>query len=322
MSRVYAVMSHWSERREVGNRFWLISISWAILHVGRSFAQLCMLPTTLYFFLRRGSERRASRTWLKRVGARRTGTFGVMLHIYTFAMTIVDRVLLFSGRNQELDIRAEGIEQLDAVLRSGRGCMLLGSHLGSFDVLRTFNRGAPQHQQLKVVMDRHQNSLITRLLESMDPWIARTVIDARQPGTHIVLQIAETLSAGGMVAMLADRSHRNEPVIEVPFLGQNAPFPAAPLTIAGVLDRPVFLVFGLYEGGRRYRLVFEPLPFSGPLDRRQKHAEVESRVAVYARRLEHYAKLYPYNWFNFYDFWHPGRPADPAGDAAHTRSGV
>jgi predicted LPLAT superfamily acyltransferase len=25
----------------------------------------------------------------------------------------------------------------------------------------------------------------------------------------------------------------------------------------------------------------------------------------YTRRLEYYAEIAPYNWFNFYDFWHP-----------------
>jgi predicted LPLAT superfamily acyltransferase len=23
----------------------------------------------------------------------------------------------------------------------------------------------------------------------------------------------------------------------------------------------------------------------------------------YVKRVEHYCKLHPYNWFNFYDFW-------------------
>jgi predicted LPLAT superfamily acyltransferase len=31
---------------------------------------------------------------------------------------------------------------------------------------------------------------------------------------------------------------------------------------------------------------------------------VEDAVRLYASRLEHYCRDAPYNWFNFYDFWH------------------
>ncbi|MEX0916028.1 MAG: lipid A biosynthesis acyltransferase, partial [Wenzhouxiangellaceae bacterium] len=62
-----------------------------------------------------------------------------------------------------------------------------------------------------------------------------------------------------------------------------------------------------YEGGRSYRLVFEPLERPGPhtTDRKQRRALLDQWLANYARRLEYYARHYPYNWFNFYDFWNP-----------------
>jgi len=315
-------MPKWRDRPEGGNRFWLLFIRWLILNVGRGFAQLCMWPTSLYFLLVRGDERRASRDWLDRVQAPRRGLFGVLLHIYTFAITIVDRVLLLAGRDRSLKVRAEGIDQLNEVLARGRGCLLLGSHLGSFEAIRVFSRQAPaEFRRLKVVMDRNQNSLMTRMLEAINPEIRDTVISARQPGPQIVLEAAEVMAQGGMVAMLADRTYRQEAAVEVDFLGQGAPFPVAPLAIAAALDVPVFLVFGIYEGKRRYRLVFDPLPSPGPLsrNRREKRAQLNQWVAAYAQRLEHYAKAYPYNWFNFYDFWNSDRPA--ADRAEHASSG-
>jgi len=101
-----------------------------------------------------------------------------------------------------------------------------------------------------------------------------------------------------------------------------------------VLHAPVVLAFGLYRGGNRYDLVFEA--FSGPIRiARQDRATVLGEMARrYAGRLEHHARSAPYNWFNFYDFWHvphtpdgassddqmqakarDGLPARPAGDA-------
>ncbi|TVQ29166.1 MAG: hypothetical protein EA370_15705 [Wenzhouxiangella sp.] len=301
-------MPSWRDRPEGGNRFWLALIRWVILNVGRGFAQFFMVPTALYFMLVRRVERRASKAWLERVQAPRRGYLGVLIHIYTFAITIVDRVLLLSGREDELEIHAEGEPELRATLLAGQGCMLLGSHLGSFEAVRAFREQAPpQCRHLKVVMDRDQNSLMTRMLEEINPGIRNTVIDARQSGPQIVLEAAETCAAGGMVAMLADRTFRDEASIEVPFMGEPVRLPVAPLAVAAALNAPVFLVFGLYEGNRRYRLIFERLPQPGqmPTNRREKRARLNQWVATYAQRLEHYARRYPYNWFNFYDFWNP-----------------
>lgn len=306
-------MTHWRERPEGGNRFWLALIRWIILNIGRGFARWAMFPTALYFFCVRGMERRASRAWLERIGAPRRGWAGVLVHIYTFAITIVDRVLLLAGREDELDIQAEGVDALVETLRQGQGCLLLGSHLGSFEAIRVFSRHAPPEcRQLKVVMDRDQNSLITRMLEEISPGIRETVIDARQPGPQIILQASELMQQGGMVAMLGDRVYRQETALEVPFAGDSARFPVAPLAFAAALDAPVFLVFGLYAGRGRYRLVFEALKRPGPrpAQRTARRAQLNQWVAAYAQRLEHYARLYPYNWFNFYDFWNSER-ADP-----------
>lgn len=306
-------MPHWRDRPEGGNRFWLALIRWIVLNIGRGFARLGMVPTSLYFFCVRGVERRASRAWLARIKAPRQGWLGVLMHIYTFAITIVDRVLLLAGREDQLDIQAEGVEDLVATLRQGQGCLLLGSHLGSFEAIRVFSRQAPPEcSELKVVMDRAQNSLITRMLEEISPDIRNTVIDARQPGPQIILQASEVLSAGGMVAMLADRIYRSEAALEVPFAGGTARFPVAPLAFAATLEAPVFLVFGLYAGRGRYRLVFERLERPGPRpdNRLARRDQLNQWVAAYAQRLEHYARLYPYNWFNFYDFWHSDRPDD------------
>lgn len=299
-------MVHWGERPEGGNRFWLTLIRWTILHVGRGFALVCLVPTTLYFFLVRGPERRASREWLARVDAPRQGWWGVMIHIYTFAVTIVDRVLLLSGRGDELDVRAEGVEHVHDELDRGHGCMLLGSHLGSFEAIRVFSRSAPpQYRKLKVVMDQQQNSLMTQMMEEISPGIRDTVINARQPGPAIVLEAGGVMEDGGMVAMLADRTWASEAAIEVSFLGGKARLPAAPLAIADTLEVPAVMVFGLYEGKGRYRLVFEPVPAppSRAATRSERRRLLNDRVQHYADRLAHYARQYPYNWFNFYDFW-------------------
>lgn len=314
-----AVPMHWRDRPEGGNRLWLLFIRWTILHAGRSVAWLCMFPTTLYFFLVRSDERRASKVWLTRVAAPQQGTLGTLRHIFTFAVTIVDRVLMLAGRDDELDIHAEGLAPFNQALEKGKGCMLLGSHLGSFEAIRALRQHASPAYQVRIVMDRNQNSLMTSVLEEIKPDIRSSVIDASQPGPNIAIEAAQALSEGAIVTMLADRTFQNESTAEVSFLGRPAQLPLAPLGIASALDVDVFVVFGLYAGKGRYRIVFEPLPRPGsmPRTRKEKRLQLQQWVADYAQKLEHYAGCYPYNWFNFYDYWNDNRSAAPGSDIGH-----
>jgi predicted LPLAT superfamily acyltransferase len=73
----------------------------------------------------------------------------------------------------------------------------------------------------------------------------------------------------------------------------------------------VILILGLYLGGNRYHIIFEPLADFSATERSERAAAVEEGVRRYAARLEHYCRRYPYNWFNFLDFWAEESPHAP-----------
>ena len=66
---------------------------------------------------------------------------------------------------------------------------------------------------------------------------------------------------------------------------------------------PIILFFGLYRGGNRYEIHFEKLFEGVTLNRDRRAAEIQNWTQRYVDRLEHYTRLAPYNWFNFYPFW-------------------
>ena len=94
------------------------------------------------------------------------------------------------------------------------------------------------------------------------------------------------------------------------FFGRPAQFPIGPYLIASTLQLPVVLSFGLYRGGKRYDLYFETFAECISIPRAERAQRIGEWTQRFATRLEHYTRLDPYNWFNFYDFWH--RPADNA----------
>lgn len=295
--------AHWQDQQEGGGLFSIGLVISAALRCGRSFMRVCLYPITLYYFLRRGSERRASRDYLSRVFGRRATTWQVLKHLYYFAVTLADRIYLLAHGERDFDIEVHGVEQLQQYIAEKRGVLLVGSHQGSFEVLRALSARCPE-VPLRVLLDKQKTPAITALLEALAPEVGEAVIDVSQGGAGITLAASEACRSGAMVALLADRGRAHEVLRRVDFLGQPAPFPVGPWLLANTLQVPVMLCFGMYRGGRRYVLTFEPFAERVEIPREGRHQALDDILRRYAARLEHYARLEPYNWFNFYDFWH------------------
>lgn len=305
---------HWQSRPEGGGRFALWLIRTIALVGGRPLGRLVLYPVTLYFYLRRRPERTASRRFLERVLGKPVTTRQVMKHIYSFAAITLDRIFLLAHGEKGFDITVEGLDELEASLDQGRGLLLLGSHQGSFEALRAISSRRPDIP-LRVVLDKQKTPAMTELLEALAPDIGAAVIDASLGGASITLAMSEACEQGAMVALLADRGREHEVLRRTPFLGEPAPFPVGPWLLAHSLRVPVMLCFGLYEGGNRYRLIFEPFADRVEIPRHERAQALDEVLARFARRMEHYVHVAPYNWFNFYDFWQqdvdaPGR-VDP-----------
>ena len=315
----------WVDRPEGGNRVAFHLIRTIAHGVGRGPTRLLLWPITAYFVLARGPERRASLDYLTRVLGRPARLRDVFRHVHVFSATILDRVFLLGGALPHFDLGIEGVEALVEQLEHG-GVLMFGSHLGSFEVLRMLSTQRPQ-VQLRVVLDVGHNPALTELLDSLNPGIARTVIDAGQGGPSLLLAIKEATDAGALVAMLVDRVQPGQPTQTAEFLGGRARFPVAPWLVASVLKVPVLLGFGLYRGGRRYDLVFEMFDPCLRIERRDRTRALQAIIQRYADRLQHHARNAPYNWFNFYDFWQPDDDAiepdsAPGADRALAGGGV
>ncbi len=293
---------NWKQRREGGSRFTLWLIRSIGRYGGRGIARLCLYPITAYYLLRRGDERRDSRAYLDRALGHPASLLDVTRHIHTFASTIMDRVFLLSEDTRRFNVEIRGVDKVHAQLDQGRGALLFGSHLGSFEVLRVLAQQRPEYT-IRVVLDKAQNPAMTQLLDDLNPEIASTVIDASQDGPSVMLAIKEAADQGAMIAMLVDRTQPGHPAVAADFFGQPALFPSTPWLIASVLKVPVCLAFGLYHGGNRYSLEFEAFSDGINIPRQQRATEIRALIQRYAARLEHYARKAPYNWFNFYDFW-------------------
>jgi predicted LPLAT superfamily acyltransferase len=290
----------WAARPERGRPLAVRFGAWLALTFGRAAARVWLHALTLYYLAVSPADRAASRQFLRRALEREPGAADVYRHFHTFATTILDRIYLLNGQYGRFDVRVHGQDIVDAELERGQGCLLIGSHLGSFEIVRFLGREA---RVLRVTLAMYEENAgpLTAMLETINPDLATQVVALGRPDS--MLRLDQALAAGACVGMLADRTLSSDSTVPVPFLGAPARFATGPFRLAAALRRPVVLMFGLYRGGARYDVHFELLTGPGWAERAERARAVQEALERYVGRLEHYCRQAPYNWFNFYDYW-------------------
>ena len=218
----------WHRRPEAGTRWATRLYVWFALKLGRNTARILLIPICTYFLLIRAYERRASKVYLQRVLKRPVRLVDVAKHFFTFAQVALDRVYPLTSEQPGMDIVVENVKSLDHALNQGRGCLLVGSHLGSFEASRKISLQRPD-VKLRILMDRSQGRNAINTLETLNPELAKQVIDASVNRGTLALQIGEALKQGDLVAVLADRVADGERSVEIDFMGHKAELPVSPL---------------------------------------------------------------------------------------------
>lgn len=325
-----AMSAQWRDRPERGSRSMVRLIIWLALHGGRRLCRVLLVPIVAYFFLTAPLARQSSQAFMRRALGRPARWRDTFMHLFVFGTTLLDRVYLLNGRQRELSVAVQNDRLFWDALAAGRGCLLLGSHLGSFDMLGVIG-SVEQKLKVNVVMHIDDSAQLRTLLSCTGHQSPYNVIPLGQPGS--MLRVKECLERGEVVGILADRIYGDEPAQSVSFMGQPARFSLSPLRLARITGAPVVMVFGLFRGGSRYQIIFEALtervedlqasdeasgysaPAAGPgvgADAEcgaggQHQPPLPPGLTPYLQRyvssLERQAQRHPHNWFNFYDYW-------------------
>jgi predicted LPLAT superfamily acyltransferase len=290
---------NWLDQSERGSLAAMKALAWVTLKFGRAFGRLFLLPICIYFILFSFEARRSSLDYLRRVLPRPPRWRDVLRHYHTFASTVHDRLFMLTGQYQYFDIRVHGFPEVEAYMR-GNGCILMGSHLGSFEVLRTlgmFKKSLP----INVLMHEANANKLNSIFHALNPEIKPHIIAMGRPDT--LLKVHECIERKEIVGMLGDRTFTSDKRVTCDFLDGKITLPQGPMAVAAILEVPVILFFGLYRGGKLYELHFELFEAKPAVERSERTARINQWAQRYADRLEHYCRLAPYNWFNFYRYW-------------------
>ncbi len=291
----------WKSVPEAGTILGIRLVTGSYRLFGRRFAAGMLWLIAWHFTFFGGPRRTAAIDYFRRAGITPT-SHNVHALIWRFACVALDRLLFLSGDIKGLTFEHFGHDDLMAAVESGKGALLVGSHLGSFEAMRTL---AHRYDvPLLVLADFSNAQRINALLQQLSGKVRFRLLELKADDPLNLLQVKEAVDRGELVAMLGDRrTDREDRDVTVPFLGGEAKFPIGPYVLAHVLQCPVYFVAGIYDHPTRYELHCVPLSPRIELPRRGRAEAVRDEAARYARTLEDFTRRAPFNWFNFFPFW-------------------
>jgi predicted LPLAT superfamily acyltransferase len=279
--------------------FWRQVLRWAVLNMPL-WVEPTVFATWSVIFLLWGPGRRGVMTNLKSIlpGSTAIGNFFRCYRVFwNFSNVIADNV-----RYKELRVGpdweftgAEYFEELQA--REG-GAIVLTAHMGSYDLgAQLFAEIA--RRPLLMVRAPETDPDTRRYEEELHE---RTVtkalrVDFSTRASALALDLLHALQRGEIIAIQGDRVTPGISTLPGTFFGKRMLFPAGPFALAMTARVPVYPLFIVRTGRRRYRLVVGK-PFE--VQRLHDRAESFERAMVeWTRELESVVRMAWFQWFAF-----------------------
>ena len=310
---------HWSEIKEVGGGLWHFRFMlWTACHLPLFMVECITAVICFFFWLGARPVRARSKIYLNhlsKVSGKRFGFFSTYKHIFSFALSMMEKLLGWKGaiKLNQIESQNDDLQMLVQQLNQGRGAFLLCSHLGNMEMLRSLTEFGEFHTerdfQVFPVVDLSGTTKFNSLLRELNPDLIDKIVDANSIGVDSAIWMKDKISAGDLVVIAGDRTSANSRnrTIETDFLGESANFPEGAFSLAGILNAPVYFIFVVRKNDFNIRTAYEMhvVRAKTSLDcpRKERPERLKMLLREYAEILERLCVKHPYQWFNFYNLW-------------------
>ncbi|EDM68725.1 putative acyltransferase [Moritella sp. PE36] len=303
-----ATTKHWSKMQERGTYLGMKTLLFCYRILGRTGLSIILYPVIVYLYFTGGESKKASLNYLGKIAKRKgsskqPGHREGIKHFYTFAQGAFDKIDAWTGKITIDQVQYSYDEKFKKLLEDNKGAVFIGSHLGNLEVCRTLSVGKYK-TRINVLVFTHHAIEFNKIMQKINPNVNVNFIQVSDVGVDLAILLKQRVEAGEKVVIVGDRTSTTSPgrVVYADFLGQQAPFSQGPFILASLLECPVYYLFCLKDGNK-YHLIFEHVSDKLKFARKTRQADIGELINQYAQRLEHFCLQYPYQWFNFFDFW-------------------
>jgi predicted LPLAT superfamily acyltransferase len=224
--------------------------------------------------------------------------FKLYQNYYVFGQTLLDKIVVMAGIENKFTYDFDGEEHLRKIVETGKGGILLSAHVGNWEaaghLLKRLNT------RINVVMFDGEHQQIKQYLDEVTGGKNFNVIVIKNDLSH-VYAISEALNRNELICLHADRFLPGNKTFRRRFLGAEAEFPFGPFLLASGFNVPVSIVFAFKESAVHYHFFGSPVLERNEVLTRAAYAE---KLGIsFVSELEQKIKMYPEQWFNYYNFW-------------------
>ena len=237
-----------------------------------------------FYMMFDGKGRRASYSFYRR----RMGYgpiksfFGIYRNFFAMGKVVIDRFAMYGGRSFKFEIDERNC--LAELSGQDRGFVIASSHVGNFELAGySFSLG---EKRLNALVYAAETEAVMAGRQKLFEQRNIRMVPVSEDFQHLFI-VSSALAAGEVVAVPADRLFGSEKSISCTFFGEPARFPAGPYALAAARDVPVVAVFVMKTGVTSYRI--SAIKVDG--------------ADSFASLFEEMVRKYPYQWFNFFNFW-------------------
>ena len=311
---------HWAEEKEVVRSVTPVKLLvWLVAHIPAQIVNMLIFPVGIFYLIFSKRARLECSRYQKQFIAYTNGEQfkkpKMLRQIISFALAILEKIEGWSRKIQFEDITFyDDVEQLIAHLDSGKGALLIGSHLGNTELLRSLaafkKTGVERDVPVTVIMETGTTQKFNSTIREICPNVNMNVVSAADIGLETIYLLQERLAAGGMVVIAGDRTsaHSQNRMLVNTFLGKDAAFPYGAFLLAYLLKAPVYFFFALRKKdvslSSKYNMYVHKSPIEFEMcPRAEKESRIKKLCSEFVYLLEKYCLLYPFQWYNFFNFW-------------------
>jgi predicted LPLAT superfamily acyltransferase len=262
-----------------------------------------------YFFFAPSSFRNAFQFYRHKLGF---GFFRSVLAVYRnyyiFGQVLLDKFATLAGFHSKFTFNFDGEQYLREMADAKTGCLLISAHLGNFEMAGHMLERLESKVNIIMLDSEHQH--IKKYLTSFTHKSFH-VISIQEDNSHIY-EINRALKNKEIFCIHGDRFMQGSKTLACEFLGEKADFPSGPFYLAMKYGIPVSFVFAMKEGRSHYHFyATSPRSYLQQANPGKRDEMLRSIIRDYTREMESKLRKYPYQWFNFYNFWASCKKTEP-----------
>lgn len=212
-----------------------------------------------------------------------------------FGQVVVDRFAMYAGKR--FDIEIDGYDHYLRVAGNPNGFIQLSAHVGNYEIAGYSLRAEKKRFNALVFFGEKES-----VMRNRQKMFSATNINmiAIRPDMGHLFEINAALTNGEIVSMPSDRVFGSDKHLTIDFLGGKARFPFGPFGIATMRGLEVIAVNVVKTAAGKYKIIVTPLPYDAQAPRQE---QVRQLSAAYVHELERIVRLYPTQWYNYFEFW-------------------